>query len=264
MTGASGAGSGPFDRAAFVRPIAHRGLHDAAAGVIENTAGAFSAALSQGYGIECDLRPAVDGTPIVFHDETLERLVDAVGAVAARTPAELTRLGYRTARDAGTRIMTFADLIDLVGGRVPMLVEIKSEWAPPDPAFMRAVARLAEAGARRGPLALMSFDPAVVAVQRQLAPGVPRGIVSGVYGGDGWWLDKLDAARAERLTHMLESAPAAPDFFAYHVKALPTPVTRFVREGLGLPLFTWTVRTEADRAVAAQWADAPIFEGYLA
>ena len=61
---------------------------------------------------------------------------------------------------------------------------------------------------------------------------------------------------------MLESGPAAPDFYAYDVNALPTPVTRFVREVLGLPLFTWTVRTEEQRQIAARWADAPIFEGY--
>ena len=254
-------GAGALDRQAFLRPIAHRGLHDASAGIIENSAPAFTAAIAKGYGIECDLRPAADGTPIVFHDETLERLVDGAGPVAALPPAALTALAYRSARDVGTRIITLADLIDLVDGRVPLLVEIKSEWAPPDPAFMSRIARLAMAGAARGPLALMSFDPAVVAAQRQLAPAVPRGIVSGVYRGDGWWLDKLDAARAERLTHLLESRPAAPHFYAYHVAALPTPVTRFVRETLGLALFAWTVRTAAERAVAARFADAPIFEG---
>ena len=65
------------------------------------------------------------------------------------------------------------------------------------------------------------------------------------------------------MSHFLESREAAPDFYAYDVKALPTPVTRFVREVLGAPLFTWTVRSEEDRKVAARWADAPIFEGYL-
>lgn len=244
----------------FVRPIAHRGLHDARAGVIENTAPAFEAAIAGGYGIECDLRPAADGTPVVFHDKRLERLVEARGEVAALSPAELTRLVYRKARAPGTRILTFADLIDLVDGHVPMLVEVKSEWAPPDPAFMKAIARQARRSI--GPLALMSFDPAVVAALRHLAPKVPRGIVSGVYEGDGWWLDRLDAERAFSLTHLLESGPAAPDFFAYHVKALPTPVTRFVREALGLPLFTWTVRSKAERATAETWADAPIFEGF--
>ena len=64
------------------------------------------------------------------------------------------------------------------------------------------------------------------------------------------------------MRHLLESRPAAPDFYAYQVRALPTPVTRFVREVLGMPLFTWTVRSPEERAIAARWADAPIFEGY--
>jgi glycerophosphoryl diester phosphodiesterase len=116
--------------------------------------------------------------------------------------------------------------------------------------------------AYRGPLALMSFDPAVMTAIRELAPGVPRGIVSGLYDGNGWWRDKLDDRRAYALSHFLESRPVAPDFYAYDVKALPTPVTRFVREVLGLPLFTWTVRTPEQRKIAERWADAPIFEGY--
>ena len=75
--------------------------------------------------------------------------------------------------------------------------------------------------------------------------------------------DFLTAERAFQLSHLIESGPAAPDFFAYHVKDLPTPVTRFLREGLGMPLFTWTVRTAADLKTARTHADAPIFEGLL-
>ena len=106
----------------------------------------------------------------------------------------------------------------------------------------------------------MSFDPVVMAAIKPLAPKVPRGIVSGIYQGAGWWLETLDAERAERLSHLIESGAAAPDFFAYNVKDLPTPVTRFIREGLRIPLFTWTVRTAKDLATAREYADAPIFE----
>ena len=245
-----------LDRQAFVRPIAHRGLHDVHAGVIENTEPAFAAALAKGYGIECDLRPAADGTPMVFHDLSLGRLIDARGKISDFKPSDLARLAHKS---NGAAIMTFADLVDLVGGRVPMLVEVKSEWEAPDPVFLKAIARQAKRA--KGPLALMSFDPAVIAALKPLAPKIPRGIVSGLYKGDGWWLDTLEPDRAYRLSHLIESGPAAPDFFAYHVKSLPTPVTRFIREGLRIPLFTWTVRTPADLRTAADWADAPIFEG---
>lgn len=254
-----------LDRTAFIRSIAHRGLHDTNRGIVENTAPAFEAAIARGCGIECDLRPASGGWPIVFHDETLDRLVDGAGPVAALMPADLARLRYRAA--PATSLMSFADLLDLVRGRVPLLVELKSEWTPPDADFLGLVTSLASS--YRGPLALMSFDPAVMVAMRELAPTVPRGIVSGDYmradgdGDDHWWHDKLSRARAERLTHLLESGPVAPSFYSYDVRALPTYVTHYAREMLGLPLFTWTVRTESDLAVTREHADAPTFEGFL-
>lgn len=244
-----------LDRTAFLRPIAHRGLHSPEGDRIENTEPAFRAAIERGFGIECDLRPAADGTPMVFHDGPLGRLLEATGAITDYKPADLARLRYKR---ADTRILSFADLIDLVDARVPLLVEIKSEWDVADPRFIKGIVKHAKRA--KGPLALMSFDPAVMAQVKDAAPKIPRGIVAGQYKGDGWWLDTLDPDRAYRLTHLLESGPAAPSFYAYHVRSLPTPVTRFVRECLGLPLFTWTVRTAGDLRIAEEWADAPIFE----
>ena len=244
-----------FDRATFVRPIAHRGLHDATRGVIENSGPAFEAAIARGYGIECDLQPARDGTAMVFHDHELRRLVDAPGLTSDHAPEALAAMAYRG--DASARILRLSDLLSLVGGRVPMLIEVKTSWSAPDPRFIAAIAR--DIAAYRGPCAIMSFDPAIVAVLKPLLPNVPRGIVSGVYTPD-WSGGRLDEERSWRLTHLIESGPAAPHFFAYHVKALPTPVTRFLREGLGMPLFAWTVRTAEDLATARAWADAPIFE----
>jgi len=248
-----------LDRATFLRPIAHRGLHDVARGVIENTGPAFAAAIAKGYGIECDLRPAADGTPVVFHDMALKRLIDAPGRIVDHLPDALVRMQYR---QSVAPIMLLSDLLIQVNGRVPLLVEVKSEWTPVDRTFLASVAR--QAINYRGPLALMSFDPAVVAILRELAPNVPRGIVSGIYQGNGWWRDKIDDERAFRLSNLLESRDSSPDFFAYRVDDLPTPVTRFLREGLGIPLFTWTVRSPQQRAIASQWADAPIFESYEA
>ncbi len=247
-----------LDRAVFLRPIAHRGLHDAKAGRTENSRAAFEAAIAKGYGIECDLRPALGGVPVVFHDETLDRVTSGIGLVAQQTAESLREAMY----PEGSCVITFDGLLHLVRGRVPLLVEIKSEWEPPNAKFLAEIARLSMA--YQGPLALMSFDPAVLIGLRALAPGIPRGVVSGLYeseNGDTWWADKLDRERAFRLAHLLENGPVHPSFIAYDVKALPAPITRFVREVLGLPLFTWTVRTETDFARAKQWADAPIFEG---
>jgi len=247
-----------LDRAKFLRPIAHRGLHDRARGIIENTAPAFAAALAKGYGIECDLRPIAGGFPVVFHDDTMERLLDAEGPIADLLPSDLAWVHYKGQPD--NRILSFAGLLEMVAGRVPLLVELKSEWEPPNLSFVKQVTDLA--GAYKGPIALMSFDTALMAAVRQAAPGIARGIVSGSYAGEGWWDDKLDKTRRYRLANLMDSEAVEPDFYAYEVAALPTRMTSFAREVQALPLFTWTVRTQKDREHAAAHADAMIFEGF--
>lgn len=246
-----------LDRAAFLCPIAHRGLHNAKRGIVENTGPAFEAAIEKGYGIECDVRPAADGLPVVFHDATLTRLVKGRGQVAKLAERQLKLLRHRV---SGAPILTFGELLDLVSGQVPLLIEIKSEWQPPQKSFLSKIA--AAASCYKGPIALMSFDPAVMREIRSLAPEVPRGIVSGSFKGAGWWARRINPKRAASLRNLLESGPVAPDFYAYDIDALPTPVTEYAREVQGLPLFTWTVRTAKQRKAAANWADAMIFEGF--
>ncbi|WP_072390473.1 glycerophosphodiester phosphodiesterase family protein [Hyphomicrobium sp. CS1GBMeth3] len=244
----------------FLRPIAHRGLHNAAKGVIENTAPAFKAAIAKGYAIECDVVAAGGGRPIVLHDDTLDRLTHKTGPVSHLGADDLKRIRYRDTDTIG--ILTMTEFLALCGARVPLVVEIKSNWSPPDRAFLGEIARLASA--HSGPIALMSFDPAVMEVIKELAPGVPRGIVSGRYrDADGmlWW-PQLGRWRSWRLANLLGMGAADPDFIAYEVGALAKLAPRIARERYGLPLLTWTVRTEADRRRAARYADAPIFEGY--
>ncbi|MGQ0457433.1 MAG: glycerophosphodiester phosphodiesterase family protein [Hyphomicrobium sp.] len=247
-----------LDRAAYLRPIAHRGLHDARRGVIENTMPAFAAAIAKGYGVECDLRPAANGLPAVFHDLTLDRLCVQRSPVARLGPSDLRSVRFRGSDAVG--IPTFAEFLEFVGGRAPLFVEIKSEWGPLNAAFLRQIAALSLD--YQGPIALMSFDPAVVAAMTDLAPGVPRGVVSGSYRGAGWWRREVSMARARRLREFAETPPGGADFYAYEVAALPTPATEYARRVRNLPLLTWTVRSTSDRAKAARWADAMIFEGF--
>lgn len=247
-----------LDRAAFLRPIAHRGLHDARRGVIENTLPAIAAAVGKGYGVEFDLTPAANGLPAVFHDLTLDRLCVQRGPVARLGPSDLKAVRFRGSDAVG--IPTFAECLEAVGGRAPLFVEIKSEWGPLNAAFLRQIAALTLDYS--GPIALMSFDPAVVAAMSELAPGVPRGVVSGSYRGAGWWRRDISASRAHRLRMFAETPPGGADFFAYEVAALPTPATEYARRVRNLPLLTWTVRSAADRAKAAHWADAMIFESF--
>lgn len=248
---------------AFIRPIAHRGLHDAQAGIIENTASAFAAAIDGDYAIECDIRPARDGVPVVFHDETLSRLTGLPELVAAATAAELAKVPYLATANATETIITLAELLRLVDGRVPLMVEIKNEWEVPDPDFLAQIAALAND--YRGAIALKSFDPALMRAIRPLAPDIPRGIVAGKYkaGPKGdWWSDQLGPLRRFQLSHLLDCRGVAPSFISYNVKDLPALAPMIARRIFKLPLFTWTVRSAADRAIAATYADAPIFEGF--
>ena len=129
------------------RPIAHRGLHDAAAGVIENTASAFRAAIDGGYGIECDLQISADGEAMVHHDDALGRLTDGVGRLDAMTAAALRRMPFKATAD---RMLTLGELCDLVAGRVTLLIEIKGRFAG-DCGWSRAPPRCCGLCAGRSP-----------------------------------------------------------------------------------------------------------------
>jgi glycerophosphoryl diester phosphodiesterase len=251
---------GGLDRAIFLRPIAHRGLHDRRKGRIENTAPAFLAAIDKGYGIECDLQAARDGTPMVFHDERLDRLVGVAGSIAAQLPASLARLRYRR---QDTHILTFAAFLDLVGGRVPLLVEVKANGSAPPKSFLDKIAR--QARAYKGPIALMSFNGDVVAELGRLAPTIPRGLVVGSHQlAPSWWAAPSAANKTRILTRLLGSAPTGVAFFAIDVRMLRHARVWTSHHVPELALFSWTIRTARERRAAARWADAPIFEGYEA
>jgi glycerophosphoryl diester phosphodiesterase len=251
--------TGGLDRATFLRPIAHRGLHDGRSR-IENTAPAFLAAIERGYGIECDLQAARDGTPMVFHDERLDRLVGASGPIAAHAPASLAGLRYRR---LDTPILALADLLELVASRVPLLVEVKANGRGAPRTFLDKIAR--QARAYPGPLALMSFNPDVVAGLGRLAPTVPRGWVVGTHQlPAAWWAKPTLTGRSRMLTRLLGSAPAGLAFLAVDVRMLRYARAWLTQHRPELALFSWTIRTARERRTAERWADAPIFEGYEA
>jgi glycerophosphoryl diester phosphodiesterase len=244
-----------LDRKLFLRPIAHRGLHNRQRGLIENTAPAFLAAIDSDYGIECDLQPASDGTPMVFHDATLDRLTRGHGRIVAHNPEALRRLRYK---DQDIGILSLQELITLVAGRVPLLVEIKSARRMPK-RFLPAIAEAA--ASYRGPIGLMSFDRAVVSQVGRLAPEVPRGIVIGSHQlARNWWAGPSAAGQNAAVTALLNKAPADISFFAIDVRMLEPAKAWLAAHAPAAVLFTWTVRTAKERAAAARWADAPIFE----
>ena len=199
-------------------PVAHRGLHDAGKGCIENTGSAFSAAIAKGYAIECDLQTAKDGHPVVFHDETLDRLMAANGLVADHTPAQLKQLAYKATAD---RILTLDEILELVGGRVPLFIEIKTLFGATGIFEQRIAERFK---AYNGPLAAMSFDPMAVIAMRQLAPRIPRGLIS--YRWDDDWMPQLAAAQRHKLAALADAPEVDPSFIAYDIDDLPDEVSQ--------------------------------------
>ena len=237
------------------RPIAHRGLHDAKAGIVENSASAFAAAVAGNYAIECDLQLSADGEAMVHHDDMLGRLNEGSALLDAMPAAELRRVRYR---GSGDRIITLGDLCDLVGGRVTLVIEVKSRFD----GDQRLVARAAEVLARyAGPAALMSFDPDQIATLRTLAPAIVRGIVAERrYAHHDW--GTLPARTRHALSYFTHALDSRPQFIAYSVKDLPAPVPWVARSLFKVPILTWTVRTAEDRGRAQRYADQMIFEGF--
>jgi glycerophosphoryl diester phosphodiesterase len=242
------------DAAHLLRPIAHRGLHVKTAGRVENTASAFEAAIARGYGIECDLQPSGDGSAVVFHDHSLGRLTEGKGPVKVLSRAALGRVALRGTKD---RILSLPQFLELVAGRVPLLIEIKSDWKDDSGAFARSIAQ--ELMSYQGAYGLMSFDPRRVQPFGELLPGVPRGIVAGGIRRD---LDVLPWLRRWTVKKLWHNDIVQPDFLAYFVRGLPSAAPGLRTRPKGMPLFTWTVRTPADQAKAARHADAMIFEGF--
>ena len=232
------------------RPIAHRGLHDPAKGVIENTPSAFRAAIASNYAIECDLQISADGEAMVYHDDTLDRLNVGTGRLDAMSAAALRRVAFRATAD---RMLSLGELCDLVDGRTPLVVELKGDFSGDDRLAVRAVQVLA---GYRGPAALMSFDPGLIAAVHGAAPAVARGLVGMRRQPDA------PHARMTPLDFLQAALAARPQFLAYRVADLVSPLPLFARHVLRLPLLTWTVRSFAERVRASRYADQMIFEGF--
>ncbi|HET9902749.1 MAG TPA: glycerophosphodiester phosphodiesterase family protein [Xanthobacteraceae bacterium] len=244
----------PFDWLVS-RPIAHRGLHDAASGVIENTPSAFRAAVAARYSIECDLQVTADGEAIVHHDFALGRLTEGKGVLAQMSADALKRVAFTGTTD---RMITLGELCDLVAGRVPLVLEIKSRFE----GERRLVDRVATVLSRyQGPVAAMSFDPEQVRMLRERAPALARGIVAERWYRDPEWGERTWLQK-QAMAHLLHAFRTAPHFVAYRVGDLPTAATSIARSIFRCPLLAWTVRTAEERARAQRHASQMIFEGF--
>jgi glycerophosphoryl diester phosphodiesterase len=237
------------------RPIAHRGLHDAGKGVIENTAGAFRAAIAARYAIETDVQVSADGEAMVHHDDALGRLTEGEGRLDTFSASALKRVPFR---GSGEHMLTLGELCDLVAGRATLVVELKSRYDGDG----RLAARVADVLSRyAGPAAAMSFDLRQVMQLRQKAPRLVRGITASEYRPNSY-RDLLPQGAQRGFGYIRAGLAARPQFLAYSVGGLPGPLPTFMRRIMCMPVLTWTVRTQAERQRAQRYADQIIFEGF--
>lgn len=242
----------------LARPITHRGLHDVRDGRPENSLAAAHASIERGYPIELDLQLSSDGQAMVFHDYVLDRLTGEKGPVRSRTSAELAEIGL-SGGDEG--IPRFEDFLAFVAGRVPLLVELKSE----DRMLGRDVGRLERATARalegyKGDVALMSFNPHGVAALRDLAPAVPRGLTTESFPATDW---RVPAARRTELRGIPDYDRVEASFISHEARDLGRPRVAELK-AQGVVILCWTVRSHGAEARAREVADNVTFEGYLA
>jgi len=239
----------------IARPVAHRGLHDYARGIVENMPGAIQAAMAANFSIEVDIQLTADGEAMVHHDDELGRLTEGSGALLTKTAAELKQVTFKNTAE---KMMSLSDLCALVAGRVPLVIEVKSHFD----GDRRLVRRMAEVlSAYNGPAAGMSFDPDQVLALRELLPSRPRGIVAERYYTEAEWPEATPAQRRE-MTHLRHLLRTRPHFVSYRVNDLPALAPWIAKNLFGCNLLSWTVRTPEQRAKSAEYAEQMTFEGF--
>ncbi|MCP1169119.1 glycerophosphodiester phosphodiesterase family protein [Limimaricola litoreus] len=243
--------------AAFLdRPIAHRGFHGA--GRPENSASAVRAAVEAGYGIEIDLRASHDGEAMVFHDASLERLTTARGLVSSQTAEALGAISLIGSADT---IPSLGEVLDLVAGRAPLLLEIKDHdytLGPNVGVTEAAVARALEDYA--GPVAVMSFNPHSISEMARLAPDLPRGLITCGFEPEEW--PELSPRVAARLREIPDYDNLGAGFISHEANDLDRPRVAELR-AQGAKLLCWTIRSPEEEEAARRIADNVTFEGYL-
>jgi glycerophosphoryl diester phosphodiesterase len=224
-------------------PVAHRGYHDQNKKVWENTLSAFSRAVEAGFAIECDIQLSSDSVPMVFHDHTLERLCGIAGDVREKSAAEL---GLLSVGGTGDKVPRLRQMLDLVKGKVPLVIELKGRTEEDDDGFAEAVLEVLEG--YQGKVALMSFDHHLLFALKRAGSPFPVGLTA--EGND-----------PDKFFEHDEAMQAGLDFISYHWAHLPNSFVEAQRSR-GIPVITWTVRDENARAHTYTHADQMTFEGF--
>lgn len=230
---------------------AHRGLHNDERA--ENSMSAFRAAVEGGYGIELDVRLSKDGRLVVFHDDTLDRVCGREGKVIDFTAEELAEFKLSGTEDG---IPLFSDVLKLVGGKVPLLVEIKED--PGDHNVSLATCEMLRS--YKGAYIIESFNPLSLKVVKERMPEIPRGILSHRY----YEYENYRKPLYFILQSLLLNFLCRPAFIAYDHKHAKAFGLRFARSFFGVPTLAWTVRSREDEQIARKNGfDGIIFENYI-
>lgn len=225
--------------------IAHRGLHDEESP--ENSLSAFEKAIEKGYVIELDVQQIADGNVVVFHDTSLSRMTGQDGYLKNLILEDLSACYLEGTKET---IPTLQQVLDLVDGRTPILIEIKNSLK---------VGKLESATLEilknyKGQFAIMSFNPYVLSWFKENAPEILRGQLSAYFKKD-----KLSLVKKVVLKKMLLNKVAQPNFIAYEAEHLPN---RYVRKFNNLPLLAWTVRSQEEYMRVVKYCDNIIFENF--
>lgn len=249
----------PLPLAFLTAPIAHRAYHALAEGRPENSRAAIRAAIAAGYGIEIDLQLSRDGVPMVFHDETLERLTPQTGWLCDFDAATLQTIPLTGGDET---IPTLAEILTLVAGRVPLLIELKDQtlrMAETDGRLESATAALL--AAYDGPVAVMSFNPHCIAHMARLAPSVPRGLTTSAYDPADW--HPLPPETCDHLRPIPDYDRVGASFISHEAADLARPrVAELAAHGAAI--LCWTIKSKAAEDASRRIAQNITFEQYPA
>ena len=231
--------------------FAHRGLHDADAGVVENTLPAFEAACAHGYGIELDIQFSKDMQVVVFHDDNLLRLAGDARKVFDCTLEEMRAMPLNGVDSA--RVPTLDEVLKLVNGRAPLLIELKT-GARNDQLCRALVEKLAR---YPGEYIIESFNPLIVSWFRRNAPGVVRGQLVCPMSS---YIGQAGRLSAFLMAGLMLNCLSRPDFVAYDANAPRFFSPHFQRFVYRTPMAAWTVRDADTARLVERRGEMNIFE----
>lgn len=237
-------------------PIAHRGFHNAASGVIENSRSAFEAAISRGFAIECDLQLTSDGEAVVFHDADLARLTERHGLVLETSADALCAMPL-SGSSSGDTPMRFSDLLIGVAGQVPLVIELKQQQSP-ELTRQLSLKALADTAGYVGALAFKSFDPVALHALHKAGFKGPLGIITFDYKSAS---EHLSGLQKFLLRTTLHRAVSHFTFISCERKHLSHPMIR-LRRSLGVKVMSWTICSALEAQEARRQADQIVFEGF--